>query len=258
MFSREPSAPRLITIPISHYCERARWALDYAGIPFREQAYAPLFHLVPVRRAGGRRTTPVLLTPTETLCDSGAIVRYADAHAPSNRRLYPTDPEPRARHDALELECAEKLGPATRRLAYFYLLQDRRRSLKTIGHRLGPAQRLALSVARPVVSWAIARQLQVTAEGAEHSRKAIQALFAKVGELLVDGRRYLSGEQFSAVDLTFAAMAAPVLAPPEYGVPLPRPHTLPREVASLIEEFRATPAGRFALRMFAEHRRRQD
>ena len=28
-------APRLITIPISHYCEKARWALERAEIPYR-------------------------------------------------------------------------------------------------------------------------------------------------------------------------------------------------------------------------------
>ena len=30
-------APRLITIPISHYCEKARWALERAEIPYREE-----------------------------------------------------------------------------------------------------------------------------------------------------------------------------------------------------------------------------
>ena len=35
----------LITIPPSHYCEKARWALDYARIPYREERHPPLFHL---------------------------------------------------------------------------------------------------------------------------------------------------------------------------------------------------------------------
>jgi glutathione S-transferase len=25
---------RLVTIPISHYCEKARWVLDRAGVPY--------------------------------------------------------------------------------------------------------------------------------------------------------------------------------------------------------------------------------
>lgn len=33
-----PAPSRLLTIPISHYCEKARWALEHAGIPYREDA----------------------------------------------------------------------------------------------------------------------------------------------------------------------------------------------------------------------------
>ena len=35
--------PTLITISFSHYCEKARWALDRCGIEFRERANLPLF-----------------------------------------------------------------------------------------------------------------------------------------------------------------------------------------------------------------------
>ena len=28
---------QLVTIPFSHYCEKARWALDLAQIPYREK-----------------------------------------------------------------------------------------------------------------------------------------------------------------------------------------------------------------------------
>lgn len=31
----------LYTIPFSHYCEAARWALQVGGIPFKEWAYHP-------------------------------------------------------------------------------------------------------------------------------------------------------------------------------------------------------------------------
>ena len=29
----------LITIPISHFCEKARWALERAGLPYREERH---------------------------------------------------------------------------------------------------------------------------------------------------------------------------------------------------------------------------
>ena len=72
--------------------------------------------------------------------------------------------------------------------------------------------------------------------------------------LLEDGRRYLCGERFSAADLTFAALCAPVLVPAMYGVALPQPEILDEPTAALVERARAHPAGAFALRVIAEYR----
>ena len=76
-----------------------------------------------------------------------------------------------------------------------------------------------------------------------------------VGELLADGRRYLVGDRFSAADLAFAALSAPLIVPVEYGTPLPQPEILPSDMAARVRAWRAHPAGQFATRMFAEQRR---
>lgn len=71
--------------------------------------------------------------------------------------------------------------------------------------------------------------------------------------------RYLCGELFTAADLTFAALAAPVLliSPEEgYGARLPEYSSLDDEAQALITEMRTHPAGQFALRIYAEERRR--
>ena len=75
-----------------------------------------------------------------------------------------------------------------------------------------------------------------------------------VGELLADGRTYLCGERFGAADLTFAALSAPLIVPPVYGVPLPEPDALPPDAAALIGRFREHPAGSYALALFDKHR----
>src|SRR3954447_2721065 len=83
----------LITIPISHYCEKARWALDRARLPYRERAHLQVIHWAAVKRAGGKMTVPVLVCEEGVLPESADIVDYADAHARDGRRLYPEDPE---------------------------------------------------------------------------------------------------------------------------------------------------------------------
>jgi hypothetical protein len=59
----------------------------------------------------------------------------------------------------------------------------------------------------------------------------------------------------AASDLTFSALAAAVLMPPQYGVPLPQPDELPPAMGAVVRELREHPAGRQALRMFREERR---
>jgi glutaredoxin len=54
---------RLVTIPISHYCEKARWALERAGLEYREERHVQGVHQLAARRAGGGITVPVLVTP---------------------------------------------------------------------------------------------------------------------------------------------------------------------------------------------------
>ena len=111
-FAAVPSqAPRLITIPISHYCEKARWALERARIPYREEPHLQAIHWAHVWRAGRGRTAPVLVTDDGPLTESSDILRWVDAR--SDLRLYP-DPEV----GALERHFDDELGPHGRRWMY--------------------------------------------------------------------------------------------------------------------------------------------
>ena len=95
------------------------------------------------------------------------------------------------------------------------------------------------------------------ASDAEQVLAVEQALerLRQVNERLASGREYLVGERFTAADLTFAALAAPVLLPREYGGPMPSLAELPDAILSIIDEMRSTPAGMFGLRMYRDHRR---
>jgi glutathione S-transferase len=107
-----------------------------------------------------------------------------------------------------------------------------------------------------VVARIIDRYLDVTPATAAHSEAEVRTVFDAVATRLDDGRAYLCGERFSAADLTFASLAAPMLMPPEYGVPLPQPDELPATMAETVRELRAHPAGAHALKLFREERRR--
>jgi len=242
---------RLITIPFSHYCEKARWALERCGIAYEEDGHLPLFHYLANRFAGAKRTVPVVIAGTQTITDSSEIIAWADKQKPGT-----LIPEQKAqREEALELEDTldNQLGPATRRWAYFQLLP--RTDLDYIITRGVPTwQRLALKVTRPIAVGLLKRGLKIDAAGAERSRKKIDEAFTLLSELLSDGRRYLVGNRFSVADLTFASLASPVLLPREHPFGLPQPEEFGPAAREQIEAWRATAAGYHALRIYADHR----
>jgi glutathione S-transferase len=248
-------APVLITIPISHYCEKARWALDRAGIAYRERAHLQVLHWFPVRRAGGKKTAPVLVWGDRVFNDSADIVEEASAKSPPERSLFPDDVAAATKVRQLQRDFDARLGPEGRRWMY-NALRGRRDIAIAYGCTGVPAwQRRGLPFAYLPVSRIIDRYLDVTPATAAQSEAEVRATFDEVAERLGDGRPYLCGERFSAADLTFAALAAAVLMPPEYGVPLPQPEELPTAMAETVRELRAHPAGAHALRMFREERR---
>ena len=245
----------MITIPISHYCEKARWALDRAGVRYRERPHLQLIHWLAVRRAGGGRTAPVLVCGDRVLADSAEIVAEADTRAPDARRLYPDDPAAADEVRELEREFDERLGPQGRLWMYDALRGRRDIAIAYACTGVPAWERRVLPVAYPLVTRVIDRYLRITPDAVARSEAEVRGIFDAVAERLADGRPYLCGDRFTAADLTFAALAAAVLMPPEYGVPLPQPDELPQPMAAVVRELRAHPAGAHALAMFRTERR---
>jgi glutathione S-transferase len=243
---------RLITIPFSHYCEKARWALQHAMLEFDEDGHVPLLHWRASFGAGGKRTVPVLVAGEAVLPDSTEILRFADRHAPADRKLYPTalDAEVAALEERFDVE----LGPHTRRLAYYHALPHRALMMKFGVRDVPKWEALAMRASFPIARALLRRGMRIDDEGARISLEKTERELVAVDALLADGRRYLAGDRFTAADLTFAALASPLLAPPEHPYSLP-PELAPAPLAELRTRFAATRAGQHALRMYREHRR---
>lgn len=239
--------PVLITIPISHFCEKARWALDRAGIAYDERRYLPAVHRAALRRHRAL-TTPVLICDDAgTLRESADIVAYADARG---GRIACDDPEARGLADAYD----ERLGPATRLWIYHALLARPDLTTRSMTAGVSAWQKAFWRVGFKPIGVAVTKVLKIDDRSAREAEQTFRAIFADVDERLADGRPYLAGDTFSIADLTFAALAAPLIAPPQYAVPLPAVDDLPPHVADVVREHRASPAGQHALKMFATER----
>lgn len=242
---------RLLTIPFSHYCEKARWGLQHVRIPFVEEGHAPLFHLRAVRAAGGGRTVPVLVTDDKVLADSTDILRFADRHATADRKLYPAAVETEVA--AMEDLFDEQFGPHTRRLAYYHTLHDRD-LVVGLGTRGVPRwQGRLVDWGFPLARAYIKRGYKIDDGGAARSLKKVNDIFAEVDGRLADGRPYLTGDGFTAADLTFAALGALLLFPPEHPVGIPEDRASPAYLA-LRDQLRPRPAGQLLLRVYRDWR----
>jgi glutathione S-transferase len=247
--------PVLVTIPISHYCEKARWALDRAGIAYEERRHLPALHRLAVRRAGGKLTAPVLVCEEAgVLAESSDIIVYADERAPRAARMIPDDPGAAAEARALADDYDERLGPATRLWVYHQMMDHRDLVTMSMTDGVPAWEQRAWRYGSRAIGAAVSRVLTINDDTAVEAERTFRAVFADVDDRLADGRAYLVGDAFSIADLTFAALAAPLIAPPQYGVRLPTIEELPPGMVGIVREHRETPAGRHALKMFATER----
>jgi glutathione S-transferase len=249
--------PTLVTIPFSHFCEKARWALDYARAPYDEEGHVPGLHRRAVARACGKPgSVPVLVLDGEgVLDDSGLIVRWADARATSDRKLLPSGGRERDEALALEHHLDVDFAPHVRRFVYFHLLPDRARTLVLFAIAAPRGELTLVRLFFPLLRRFMRSMMHIDEEHAAKSRERLRVIFDEIDARLTDGRPYLMGDHFGAVDIAFASFAAPLLHPPEH--PLQRVETdlLPPALLAEMRELRERPAGAFALWMYRERRR---
>lgn len=244
----------LITIPFSHYCEKARWALDRASMRFVEEAHLPFFHIAPALRASAQRTVPVLITPHGAISDSTRILLWIDSMLPEERRLFPSDRKVGAEVERWESRFDDDLGPHTRRWGYSKLLPERELAQSLLGKHVSEFEMRGLRATWPVAVALMQRAMKINPRSAERSLAKVRSVFSDVSEALSDGREYLVGDRFTAADLTFAALSAPVLLPAGYAKWLGSRDEAPRSMHAVIDELRATPAGQYAMRVYERDR----
>jgi glutathione S-transferase len=214
--------PQLITFAISHYCEKARWALDWLGVDYRETVCPPGWNVVLAKALGARESkVPFLVDGKRVIEGSGAIVDWADERAADpSRRL--TSPE------ALEIEARadESVGVNARRLFYAEAIPRTRPAIKqAFSAGYTPMHRFIGHMTWPFTILAIKIKYDVWPGAAEEARARLEAELDWLDGLLADGRQYLAGGRFSRADITVASLLGP-LSPPErvktyHGMALP-------------------------------------
>ncbi len=242
--------PVLWHFPISHYNEKARWALDWKGIPHVRRALAMSY----VPRAlwtTGQAKLPILHLDGHAIADSTRIIEALERLQPEPA-LYPRDEAARRRALALEDFFDEELGHALRAAIVGPALADDPDgaiAVLTLGMppRAGRMMRAIFPAFRAFYRYRHHITPETVAAGRGKMRAALDRIEA---ERQPSG--YLVGDAFSVADLTAAALFAPLVVPPElqYRLPEPLPSVLVEHQRALADH----PAYRWVADMYRRHR----
>jgi glutathione S-transferase len=206
------SLPELYVFAISHYCEKARWALDYLGIDYRLRQVAPGEHRQLARKLGASGSSvPYLRVNGEVIQGSAKIIDWADEHpGESSRRLTPDD----ARDTCLAIEkrIDDVAGVHIRRYYYSEALVQYPDTVRDVFTRYLPLSKKLLLT----LFWGKVRELMIagmdlgTTQG-QASKAITEHELDWVDNLLGDGRRFLVGNALSRADIAVASLLAPLV-----------------------------------------------
>ncbi len=234
----------------SHFCEKARWALDFKRIPHVRRVLGASY-LVRAWWQTGTATLPLLLLDGQAIGDSTRIVEALESY----RRcppLYPSDPQDRQRALLLEDFFDEELGHPARAAALLRpLVDDPRWCARFASRGLPTRTRRMFEAIAPAFAafyrWRHRINPHSSDVGREKMLKALDRLQAEIGP-----SGYLVGDSFTVADLTAASLLGAVFAVP--GIEYPFPEPLPRS----FQEFRASltdhPAAEWVVEMYRRHR----
>ena len=205
--------PVLWHLEISHYNEKARWALDYKDVAHVRRAVTPGLQQLRATRLRAGRTVPILEMNGRAIGDSTRIIEEIERRWPEPP-LYPADPEERSRALDLEEYFDEQCGHDLRRVLFNDNLVEPETFLAMLygpGHpRMGLLKTLS-----PLFCEVVKRRFGIRPDAVEESRQKVRAAFDKI-ESDVGPSGYLVGDSFSVADLTAASILGVIVMPPEF------------------------------------------
>jgi glutathione S-transferase len=243
--------PILHVFAISHYCEKARWALDHFGIQYRLQ------HVMPGRNRPLAKTLglksgslPYLQLSTRAIGGSGAIIDWGETQRTLGA-LTLANADPAAL--ALERRLDTIIGVHVRRCYYSDALLTNPASVRPIFARDLPfVQKWMVRLGWPKIVPLMIKGMDLGARQGAESFDSLKHELDWLDALLADGRRYLIGDMFSRVDITAASLLAPLVMPAQH--PTYANIVLPEALARNIAPWRDRPILQWVERMYAEHR----
>jgi glutathione S-transferase len=241
---------KLLVFPHSHFCEKARWALDYKGVPFEPVPLLPGFHLRTVRRYAPNSSVPVLLHDNEAVQGADEIIQYLDLTYPA-RPLTPADTDERDACLEIEHTMDARLGENIRQILYHRLLAYPAFIRYCFTHPMPKMKQLFFRLYYPIVRDKIYGAYVFSDTAVAKARRDFDAAMGEMAEK-IGGRKYLVSDRFTRVDLSIASMLSLLIQPGEH--PFPWEEIPDRETRKFCGEYEDHPVSEWVRTMYREHR----
>lgn len=242
---------RLYTFNISHFSEKARWALDYEGIAYEEKVLVPGPHQFVTRRLAPKTHVPILVHEGQVVQESSAILDYLADRLGGAKLAPKRDAEMRKARE-LEKEVDIAFGLGAQCIFYSVALADR--SMMTDLWSFGGPfwARGFYAVAYPAIAAAVKRLYNTQdPRRVSESKDRFLRNFDHLDAVL-EKQPYIAGEAPTRSDITVAALLAPLCRPPEHRMHWPEP---PEGLRDFVTQLQGRPTWKHVLRMYREHRK---
>lgn len=223
----------LYQFPISHYCEKVRWALDYKQIKYKIINLLPGLHISKARKLAPDTSVPILVHDETVIQGSDRIISYLDDIFPERGLTPATGP---LRDEALEWEqyVDREVGVHVRRCCYHILLEHPDIVIPFFTHNGPRYGKLYIKWVFPKLSNAMRKFMNINEDSSRHSRQRLGVAIDKLHSHL-QHNAFLVDDRFTRADLSAASLLAPLSRPEKYG--LNWPELLPQQYLDLVEEF---------------------
>ena len=243
----------LYVFAISHFCEKARWALDYLGIDYALKFTPPGVHQLLAKKLGVPRTSlPIIVADGKAIQGSAAIIDWAESVASSGTTGLSTD-QSREKGRQIEKRLDKVAGVHVRRYYYSEALVEYPQTVRPVfTHGLKMREKLMV-----LATWGVMRKMMIKGmdlgtEQGQDSRHIVDEELAWLDEILADGRDYLVGNEFSRTDLTAASLLAPLVLPKEH--PVYAGMELPPQMAEDLTKWENRPTLQWIRKTYAAYR----
>lgn len=241
---------QLYDFSFSHYSEKARWALDFKGIPYTPRHLLPGFHMRTARKLAPRSCLPILEADGAVIQDSTEIINFLEQAFPE-RSLTPLDAEDAKRALEWEEYLDEEIGVTLRLWFYYYTLPDRDRALRFLCQDAPWPQRSLFALSFATIRRAMTKMMNISAETASEAEQRFLLAFDRLDQAL-EGRPFLVGNRFSRADLSACALLWPLCRPGESESEAEA--LLPAPVCALRKQLQGRRFFRWVLEQYQEHR----